>query len=478
MLNKYDYEYDYEPVTSWLDLFMLLNNVYVLAIEGEYYYERHRNALYSNEFDIFDFYIDNIETLISSGNDPSEGLDLLLHDSLLYNIYNKLLFGQSTYQTYGDIMNNYILLNKKLDRIFNIFISNNALLDTNFIYDLLPDINNDDLYMANDINDIFYCKEIGLVIDILGTYYFDEIKNLIEELGFDDIQAIPFNISDPDNINQSYSKLFKSNLKFYSKFIQNITNDITIVGGRIPFENWDSLYYMFNYKTNVVYNYIFFRKTHEIQEGFHSTIEYLLKNGFNAQEGFDKYIETLSNQYSDVELINLQETKRIHTKVIGLFKNYVNKVNISPIFTKIFDQFNDDDIIDENSDINPLIDDISVGNISAYHHRGILLDSIANNYIVSLTTWQMVKSKVFTKFDYNVINKVKKYTDWTSLPNDMIDKIDRIYGYNLIYEVNKYTDWSSLPALQNPIILINNIYTYKDLRYMMLKYYSNFLQSL
>jgi len=69
-------------------------------------------------------------------------------------------------------------------------------------------------------------------------------------------------------------------------------------------DNWDQFYYILNYYIYYEYNILFYTKTNEILTGFYSTIKYLLEvENLNPQEGFDKYIENLSNLLKIYKLI-------------------------------------------------------------------------------------------------------------------------------------------------------------------------------
>jgi hypothetical protein len=372
-------------------------------------------------------------------------------------------------------MYNYRVLYNFLDKTFTLFKSYSAILDLNFIYNNLNFINNNNLYQINNREfeyEIDKCSILGLLIDIISKYYPTDLLVIFQDFNFTNINSGNFNITNIDNTNQTYGELLKSNLKFYSKFIQENTlnldnlNDELIVGNMMPFENWDNFFYILINNNNM----FFYNKTDESKEGFFNTIKYLLSHGFNAQEGFDKYIKILSTNinYGNYDITdNLSDREEIYTKIISLFKSYNVKLNISPIFDKYKNYYNDNDIIDVLSYIEPLVDDIYISNISLYQQRGILLDSIANNYLEDLYNWNKI-----------VHDNLLNYHELFYI--DLLNIIGDYYRYNLIFLINHYANWSVLPIIQNPLNLISDTLTltYKDLRYIRLKYCSKFLTNL
>ena len=472
---------------TWVDFYNSLTDTFINYDNKNFYFERY-NWIYKNDLEALDDYFNIIKNLLDNGLNPNEGLNALISDyyynfdinglrisdSILYNLYNIILYDNYIYKkiTYYDIMYNYRVLYNFLDKTFTLFKSYGAIIDLNFIYNNLNFINNNNLYQINNIEfeyEIDKCSILGLLIDIISKYYPTDLLVIFQDFNFTNIKAINFDINIINNSTHTYSELLKSNLKFYSKFIQENTlnldnlNDELIVGNMMPFENWDNFFYILINNNNM----FFYNKTDESKEGFFNTIKYLLSHGFNAQEGFDKYIKIISTNinYGNYDITdNLSDREEIYTKIISLFKSYNVKLNISPIFDKYKDDYNDDYIINVLSNIEPLVDDIYISNISLYQQRGILLDSIANNYLEDLYNWNKIVHDNLLNF---------KYTDLLNIIGDY-------YGYNLIFLINHYANWSVLPIIQNPLNLISDTLTltYKDLRYIRLKYYSKFLTNL
>ena len=120
-----------------------------------------------------------------------------------------------------------------------------------------------------------------------------------------------------------------------------------------------------------------------------------------------------------------------------------------------------DDIIITNYDT--LIDDFNINeNLTIYHQRAILLDCIIDIYQKDIA-----KSKILNRS--NLLNIVSEPYEIL----DLNDIIEDYYSYNIFKDLLQYENWFYINAKENP----NNINTtYKKLRYMRLKYYSNSLK--
>jgi hypothetical protein len=104
-----------------------------------------------------------------------------------------------------------------------------------------------------------------------------------------------------------------------------------------------------------------------------------------------------------------------------------------------------------------------------YQNRGLLLDVIYETYIDDYNQWNKIISQI-NIFNMNDNNDYKY----------IINIIGDYYRYDLITDVKSYGKWENISAIEYPksILKFGGDLTYKNLRYMRLKYYSEFLKSL
>ena len=295
------------------------------------------------------------------------------------------------------------------------------------------------------------------------------------DINFRNIKAEQFNINNYTNRNKTFKEILLSNLKFSSKYIQKKCNDYNISGGNFIIENWDQFYYIFNYHILSTYknNILFYQKTDEISTGFYSTIKYLLEvENLNPQEGFDKYIENVSTMdttheimfSSTIRTIDLRTTYR---DIIKLFKMFDVIPKLDPIFMKISNNYDDNNLI--TIDVNPIIDDLTYyfDDIYIYQNRALLLDAILYNYRIDTIEWLKINDNVLSVFN-------TKIYDYKSIANI----IRNYHALDIVKVLNKYADWNNIIAKQLPAsnLLPNQQLTYKEARFMRLKFYSRFLK--
>lgn len=238
-------------------------------------------------------------------------------------------------------------------------------------------------------------------------------------------------------------------------------------------DNWDQFYYILNYYIYYEYNILFYTKTNEILTGFYSTIKYLLEvENLNPQEGFDKYIENVSTMdttheimfSSTIRTIDLRTTYR---DIIKLFKMFDVIPKLDPIFMKISNNYDDNNLI--TIDVNPIIDDLTYyfDDIYIYQNRALLLDAILYNYRIDTIEWLKINDNVLSVFN-------TKIYDYKSIANI----IRNYHALDIVKVLNKYADWNNIIAKQLPAsnLLPNQQLTYKEARFMRLKFYSRFLK--
>ena len=413
--------------------------------------------IYNNSFPLYHYHQYNL---------TNSNADLLTYENILNNYYD-------SYQKIYNILHKCRMYNQTIN--FNIllipYINNHNIID-NF---------NDDFF-NEDINN---CKIIAFYIDILSKHYTLDISM------FKDIPAISYNNINNRYlyINKSFSYVILSNIKFYSHYLQNINkmavklsstgNEVLVVGANLIFNNWDEFYYMFNYNKNgcdLDYD-IIKNKTDEFYLSFYHIIKYILHNKYInnndkykfktfVQEGFDKFIYNVCHYTNTIilhgDIINLDADDLYinYTNIIKLFKLYNHSLtpNLEPLFEKVNNTV-DDNIITNNEN---LIDDFYITeNMTIYKQRAILLDCIIDIY-----------KKDIKKFD-NLDNS--KLLNIVSEPFEIIDLNDIIQDYvvyNIYKELLLYENWFNIEAKENSNINT----TYKKLRYMRLKYYSNYLK--
>jgi ribosomal protein L30E len=188
----------------------------------------------------------------------------------------------------------------------------------------------------------------------------------------------------------------------------------------------------------------------------------LLEQGFDKQEGYDKYITNIV--YSNNSYINYNNTKEVLYNYIKIFIKYGVNLNIESIFTSNLSD------IDFFHDVKRY-----------YESRGKLLDVISqvcksSEYILNIETTFKYLSDVETNSD---INKII---------------VDYLYITDFKKEINKYADWSNINATKYTIdMLVKNLNidadTYNEYDYLpndfklkdidifkTIKYYSNYLR--
>ena len=415
--------------------------------------------------------------------------DLLIYNGTfpLYHYHQYNLVNSNHNLTYENLIDNYYDSYHKLYNILNIYYMYNKHLNINILYNSIPYINNHNIF--NDFNDDLFnedinnCKIIAFYIDILSKHYTLDISI------FKDIPSISYNNLNKRNlyINKSFSYVILSNIKFYSNYLQNIdfnidiNNNNYIIGGGLVFNNWDEFFYMFNYNKNgcdLDYD-IIKNKTTQFYLSFYNIIRYILyneyKNNYNkdefksfVQEGFDKFIYNVCHYTNTMilhgDIINLDADDLYinYTNIIKLFEHYNYEIipNLEPLFEKVYQNISDDIII---TNYDTLIDDFNINeNLTIYHQRAILLDCIIDIYQKYIT-----KSKHLNTS--NLLNIVSEPYEIL----DLNDIIEDYYSYNIFKDLLQYENWFYINAKENP----NNINTtYKKLRYMRLKYYSNSLK--
>ena len=512
--------------STWVEFFRAMKDIYVDYIVDDNYkgqYQKYYKLIIDTKSIIN---IDIFEYLLANGQDAIEGLNTFIYNdnldtSLLYNFYIRVLYNTLSIQQfmdYSEIVDNNKHLQNILDKIFKLFLDAGSILNTNFILENLPNINNSDLYNGNnDViirHDIINCEKLGLLIDILSNNHYiidlDILSSDISDIAFvsqipnygvlphnlSNIPAISYDDENTDHLyeNKMCSYVVLSNLKFYSQYIQYKSGMLGVIGSNVIFHNWDDFFYMFNYIKNGSENdyHNFINCTNEFTNGFYTTIKYILQDGYNkyiikndkdefinfAQEGLDKYIFHISKYNKDIFLSPNQfifsqvELFNNYKNVIALFKEYTIVPNISPIFSLINTDYTDDMIIkpkDLEADID-YIEDLTLDDDSTlYYIRGILLDSIADVYMGESIDWEKINKKKSVK---NGVNNI------TSL----LGMIGDYYRYDMVKDVKKYADWNNIKAIELPLHFIdpNNLQNipYKILRFMRLKFYCNFLQNL
>jgi len=380
--------------------------------------------------------------------------------------------------TYDKIIDNKILINEYLKDIFGYFETYGAEISFNFINVKLRFINNINIYniFNQEFNDdITNSNIIGTLIDIVGEYY-DILSDInFININFKDIKAEQFDEHNDTNRTKTFKEILLSNLKFSSKYIQKKCNDYNISGGNFIIENWDQFYYIFNHYIAATYenNILFYQTTNEIRNGFYSTIKYLLEvENLNPQEGFDKYIENVSTMdttheimfSSTIRTIDLRTTYR---DIIKLFKMFDVIPKLDPIFMKISNNYDDNNLI--TIDVNPIIDDLTYyfDDIYIYQNRALLLDAILYNYRIDTIEWLKINDNVLSVFN-------TKIYDYKSIANI----IRNYHALDIVKVLNKYADWNNIIAKQLPAsnLLPNQQLTYKEARFMRLKFYSRFLK--
>jgi len=434
--------------------------------------------IYNGTFPLYHYHQYNLIDANSYDNNH----DFITYENLIHN----------NYDSYQKLVHNYYDSYQKIYYILHIEYS--YYQNINILYNSIPYINNHNIF--NDFNDDLFtedinnCKIIGFYIDILSKHYTLDISI------FKDIPSISYNNLNNRHlyINKSFSYVILSNIKFYSNYLQNIDlktyikthnlGDLTslnsFVGSSLIFNNWDEFFYMFNYNKNgcdLDYD-IIKNTTSEFYLSFYHIIKYILhdkninnnNNEFKSfvQEGFDKFIYNVSHYTNTMilhgDIINL-DTDDLYinfNNIIELFKHYNYDIipNLDPLFEKVYQNINDHSII---TNYDTLIDDFYINeNLTIYHQRAILLDCIINIYQKDIE-----KSKHLNKS--NLLNIVSE-------PYEILDLnyiIEDYYIYNIFKDLLKYQNWVDIEAKENP----NNINTtYKKLRYMRLKYYSNSLK--
>jgi len=409
--------------------------------------------------------------------------DLLIYNGTfpLYYYHQYNLVNSNPNLTYENLIDNYYDSYHKLYNIIYIYSYYNKHLNINILYNSIPYINNHNIF--NDFNDDLFnedinnCKIIAFYIDILSKHYILDISI------FKDIPSIAYNNLNRRHlyINKSFSYVILSNIKFYSNYLQTIDNNNYIIGGSLVFNNWDDFFYMFNYNKNgcdLDYD-IIKNKTTQFYLSFYNIIRYILyneyKNNYNkdefkrfVQEGFDKFIYNVCHYtetmilHGDIINLDADDLYINYTNIIKLFKHYNYEIipNLDPVFEKVYQNINDYSIM---TNYDTLIDDFNINeNLTIYQQRAILLDCIIDIYQKDIE-----KSKILNKS--NLLNIVSE-------PYEILDInyiIEDYYVYNIFKDLLKYKNWFYIDAKENP----DNINTtYKKLRYMRLKYYSNSLK--
>jgi hypothetical protein len=411
-----------------------------------------------------------------------------------YHQYN-LRKSNDNLLSYEQIIDNYYNSYQKIYNILHKCSMYNQNMLINILYNFIPNINNHNVIndLNNDLNDDFFnedinnCKIMAFYIDILNKHYTIDVSM------FKDIPAISYdNINNRYlYINKSFSYIILSNIKFYSHHLQNIdiSNNIVgnlssynnIVGGNLIFNKWDEFYYMFSYNKNgcdLDYD-IIKNKTNEFYISFYHIIKNILQENFIddktkfqdfVQEGFDKFIYNVCH-YTDTmilhgDIINLDADDLYinYKNIIKLFKQYDNSLtpNLEPLFEKVYNNVDDDSFLITIENNENLIDDFYINeNMTIYKQRAILLDCIIDIYKTDIKKSQNLD--------------ISKLLNIVSEPFEIIDLNDIIqdyYVYNIYKELFLYENWFDIEAKENPNISA----TYKKLRYMRLKYYSNYLK--
>ena len=465
---------------------ILYHNIIPHNIDYRYYLDNIQSDLTINVKIILQFIYINCNNLnnLQKIFDDFLFMDDITIISPLYFLYNLFLYHNTSKKplTYYNIISNYNNMKYIFQKIFNEFIKCGTSFDINTLLSKLHFINDKSFYQ-NTINFSLEgekSKIMGFIIDIISDYFI-----INENLLFEDLKNITpkvFDNTDETNIYYTYRDHILKNIKAHSKFLQkDIINPI--IYNNIIFDNWDHLYYIINNTNNPFLINI-------SNHGYYDIIKYLIDDKkFNVQEGFDKFILTLSNLTDNKHLLKdakfsfemmdnkdiLLYLRNLYQKIINLFKTKNVRPNIEPIFKKISLIHNDDNIINSSNDkllnVELMIDDEFVGDydFTHYQNRAVLLDVIYNTYINGSNKWDKIISQI------NIFNN-NDNNDYKFLYNIIGD----YYRYDLISDIKKYGGWENISDIEYPKIIIKfgGDFTYQNLRYMRLKYYSKFLKSL
>jgi len=463
---------------------ILYHNIIPHNIDYQYYLDNIQSDLTINIKIILQFIninCNNIQKIF----DDFLFMDDITIISPIYLLYNLFLYHNTSKKplTYYNIISNYNNMKYIFQKIFKEFKKCGASFDINNLLSKLNFIDEKSYYI-NTINftlEVEKSKIIALIIDLISEYFL-----INEDLIFEDFKNITpkvFDNNDETNQNYTYRDHLLKNIKAHSKFLQkDIINPI--IHNNIIFDNWNHFFYIIN---NISFH-PFYKNT--LNDGFYDIIKYLIEDkNLNVQEGFDKFILTFSNLANKNQLLNdhkfsfemmdnkniLLYLRNLYQKIINLFKSKNAKPNINPIFEKISLIHNDDDIINSSDDklldVQLMIDDKFVGDydFTHYQNRAVLLDVIYETYINDWHEWNEIVSQI------NIFN-MNDNNDYKFLYNIIGD----YYRYDLISDIKKYGEWEKISDIQYPKIIIKfgGDFTYKNLRYMRLKYYSEFLKSL
>ena len=257
-------------------------------------------------------------------------------------------------------------------------------------------------------------------------------------------------------------------------FIKSLPSDMMYYNkdlGKFTYHNWDDFYDVLNdhlsedpyHSGDIRFPCFSIRKENPID-----IIKELLDQGFNAQEGYDKYITNIV--YSNYSYSIYNNTKEVLYNYIILFIKYGVNLNIESIFIS---NLSDSDI-DSFDDIDRY-----------YEKRGNLLDVISqvcksSEYILNIETTFKYLSDIETNIETNIdINRII---------------FDYLYITDFKKEINKYADWSNISARKYTIDMLlrdlnidaNTYDTYYHLPngfelknidiFRTIKYYSNYLR--
>ena len=467
------------------ELFIMVNNNIPNNIDYKYYLDNVESDLTINIKIILHFinlHGHNLET-IQNIFDEFLCVDNTTIKSPLYFLYYLFLYHKTSKKslTYYNIVSNYNNMKSIFEKIFNEFKKCGVLFDINDLLNKLTFIDNKSYYQYNITFsfEIEKSKIIAIIIDLISEYFIND-NNIF-------INIIPnvFNSHDNTNGNFTYREHLLRNIKAHSKFLQkDIVNPI--INNNIIFNNWDHFFHIIN--NNIFQSFIDNNiLTNILNDGLYDIIEYNIEvRKFDVQEGFDKFMLVFSNiadknyilkkiniLYNDEILLYL---RNLYTKIIKLFKDKGTKPYIETIFEKISLIHNDDDIIKSHYDVKLGIDDEFVSDkiqgdcdFTHYQNRGLLLDVIYETYIDDYNQWNEIISQI------NIFN-INDNNDYKYI----IDIIGDYYRYDLITDVKSYGKWENISAIEHPksILKFGGGLTYKNLRYMRLKYYSEFLKSL
>ena len=378
----------------------------------------------------------------------SENSTLVENLEILSQLINKRIKGIEDY--FDEFMN-------KLDD--NITSQEATKLLTKFIDDIMNAIINDENLGIYNKKIVKFLKAHNAEFVVEPFKYQKDLKTIEKILSND----ILYEYLLPDLI-----RYYDYNGSLLYLFIKSLPSNMTYYNedlGKFTYHNWDDFYYVLvdNLEEDPQHgDDIRFPRFSTRKENPIDIMKELLEQGFDKQEGYDKYITNIV--YSNNSYINYNNTKEVLYNYIKIFIEYGVNLNIESIFTSNL------------SDIE-IFDDVK----RYYESRGKLLDVISqvcksSEYILNIETTFKYLSDVETNSD---INKII---------------VDYLYITDFKKEINKYADWSNINATKYTIdMLVKNLNidadTYNEYDYLpndfklknidifkTIKYYSNYLR--